>query len=76
VNDTDDFSAAWTRAQRAMPAGWRLDSLRCASTSLDVSQRSERWLANAHGPDGAVEQVEEADPVAALNSLVERVRRR
>jgi hypothetical protein len=76
VNATDDFSAAWTRAPRAKPAGWRRDSLQCASPGLDLRQRSERWLANAHGPDGAVEQVEEADPVAALNSLVEQVRRR
>lgn len=73
---TDRVGLAWARAQRDLPPDWRLDSLRCASTGLDIDQRSERWRAIGHGPGGATEEVEDADPVAALNSLVERVRRR
>lgn len=72
---SDRFTLAWAAVQNAMPAGWRLDSVRCASTGLDAAQRSDRWRAIADGPGAAIEEVEAADPVAALTLLIEHVRR-
>lgn len=66
---TDDLSEAWTAAQLRFPAGWTLDGLRCASTSLLPDDRSNDWIAVAVGPDGAERMFRAADPKAALAGL-------
>lgn len=53
-----------------MPAGWTLDSLRCASTGLAVGQRSDDWVALAVGLAGEQHEHRASDPVAALDGLV------
>ena len=60
---------AWVETEAAMPLGWHLDSLRCASTGLLPSQRSDLWVAVAVGPDGEELKAEGEEPVAALNAL-------
>jgi len=61
---------AWQRTQAALPDGWQLDSLRCASEGVARHQRSEDWLAVAIGPD-AVEAVGRGtDPTAAMANLL------
>ena len=53
----------------ALPPGWRLDGLRCASTGLDADQRSDLWRAVAIGPAGEEIVAEAADPADALAKL-------
>ena len=60
---------AWVQTEAAMPLGWHLDSLRCASTGLAPEQRSDRWLAVAVGPAGEKLEAEGGEPVAALGAL-------
>jgi hypothetical protein len=60
---------AWIHAEAALPLGWHLDSLRCASTGLTPEQRSETWVAVAAGPGGEELNAEGQEPVAALNAL-------
>jgi len=60
---------AWVETDAAMPLGWHLDSLRCASTGLAPEQRSDRWLAVAIGPHGEKVEAEDGEPVAALEAL-------
>jgi hypothetical protein len=67
--DTPDIGAAWSRVQAALPEGWTIDSLRCASEGLAVDQRSDDWIAVAVGPDGQERRARAADPVAALDAL-------
>jgi len=55
--------------QAAMPLGWHLDSLRCASTGLAAEQRSDGWVAVAVGPAGEKLEAEGGEPVAALGAL-------
>jgi hypothetical protein len=73
--DTDmpDIGAAWSRVQDALPEGWSIDSLRCASDGLAVAQRSDDWTAVAVGPDGEERRARSADPVAALHALPEAI---
>ena len=60
----------WQRTQAALPGGWQLDSLRCASEGSALHQRSDDWLAVAIGPD-AVEAIGRGiDPTAALADLL------
>jgi len=66
---SDDLTAAWHHAQARLPAGWNLDSLRCASTGLGAGQRSDDWIAVAVGPDGQERSHRAADPVTALSGL-------
>ena len=68
--DTDDLTNAWRRVQVALPDGWQLDSLRCASEGLAVEQRSDDWIAVAVGPDGQERHVRASDPFAALDGLL------
>jgi hypothetical protein len=68
--DTNDLNVAWNRVQSALPEGWALDGLRCASTGLTEEERSDEWIAAAVGPDGAERRSRAADPVAALEGLV------
>ena len=69
MDDTPDLSAIWQEAAAWLPDGWQLDSLRCASESLDPTERSTDWFAVAIGPDGAemsVRGVTADDAVAGL----------
>jgi hypothetical protein len=68
--DPDAFAGAWRRTQEALPSGWQLDGLRCASDGLAPDQRSDDWVAVALGPDGAERHVRASDPFAALEGLV------
>ncbi|HEU5326355.1 MAG TPA: hypothetical protein VFV59_10775 [Candidatus Limnocylindria bacterium] len=64
---------AWNRAAAALPAGWRLEGLRCTSTGLDPSQRGDGWLAEACGPGDECIKVGARDPLDALVTLAERL---
>jgi hypothetical protein len=68
--DTPDLGEAWARTQAALPDGWTVDNLRCASTGLTPEERSDDWIAIALGPDGEERASRAADPVAALEGLV------
>jgi hypothetical protein len=59
-----DLTSAWRRTEEALPEGWRLDSLRCASEGLDEAGRSNDWLAVAIGPHGHEESHELGTPRA------------
>ena len=69
-----DLASTWVEVQATLPAGWTLDSLRCASESLAPQDRSDDWIAAATGPDGAERQARAADPVAALWMLAGSLR--
>lgn len=68
--DADALGQAWRRAQEALPAGWQLEGLRCASDGLAPDQRSDDWLAVALGPGGVERRVRAPDPFEALDELV------
>lgn len=66
---TEPIAEHYRRTAAALPAGWRLDGLRCASTGLDAALRSERWIAEACGPLGECLRLEAATPEGALLRL-------
>ena len=68
--DIPDLTAAWTAAQSHLPDGWRVETLRCASTSLRPEDRSDDWIAVALGPDGEERTARAGEPAAALFALV------
>lgn len=68
-DEPDQLTVAWHDAQANLPAGWVLDSLRCASTGLEPSQRSEDWIAVATGPAGEQREFQASDPLGALAGL-------
>lgn len=68
--DAEALGEAWRRAQEALPTGWQLDGLRCASDGLAPDQRSDDWIAVALGPDGEERRMRASDPFAALDGLV------
>ena len=59
----------WRLTQAALPAGWQLDSLRCASEGRAPQQRSDDWIAVAVGPEGQERSYRAADAVTALSGL-------
>ena len=63
------LNRAWISASAALPLGWRLEGLTCASTGLAPEQRSDRWRAWATAPDGGKVESEGDGPIAALNAL-------
>lgn len=67
---TPDIGTAWARVQAALPEGWSIDSLRCASEGLTPEQRSDDWIAVAIGPGGDERRARAADPLAALERLI------
>ena len=69
-----DLGAASREAEALLPAGWRLDGLRCASTGLRLEDRSEDWIAVAVAAAGTEVQHRAASPEAALRGLPARVR--
>ena len=70
---TESIAEHYRRTAEALPAGWRLDGLRCASTGLAVALRSERWIAEACGPLGECLRLEAATPEDALHRLAAAV---
>ena len=74
TDDLPDLTEAWNRAASALPDGWHLDSLRCASTGLEAAQRSDDWIAVAIGPAGEERSFRANDPVAALQGISETTR--
>ena len=66
---SEQLTRAWNDAQARLPAGWTLDSLRCASTGLGTDQRSADWIAVAVGPGAEQREHRAADPLAALSGL-------
>ena len=75
MEDTPDLSTIWQEAASWLPDGWQLDSLRCASDSLDPAERSTDWFAVAIGPDGAEVSIRGATADDAVSRLRERLRR-
>ena len=67
--ETDALAEAWRRTQAALPSGWTLEGLRCASDGLAPDQRSDDWIALAIGPGGVERQARAADPITALDAL-------
>jgi hypothetical protein len=65
-----DIGEAWARTQAALPDGWTVDSLRCASTGLSPDERSDDWIAIARGPDEEERASRARDPFAALEGLI------
>jgi hypothetical protein len=52
IGGVEDLTRAWREAEGQLPNGWRLDGLRCASTSLRPEDRSGDWIAVAVNADG------------------------
>jgi hypothetical protein len=71
-----DIAPIWREVQAAMPAGWSLDSLRCASTGLDAEHRSDDWIAVGVTPDGAEVRSSATTPAEALRALLARATKR
>jgi hypothetical protein len=69
MTEADDLLAAWRATDAALPAGWHLDALRCASTGLDPASRCDDWVAAAAGPGGARLQRRSASAAQALAEL-------
>jgi hypothetical protein len=63
------LSKAWMEASAALPIGWRLDGITCASRGLAPDLRSERWLARAIGPKSEALAAEGQGAIAALGAL-------
>jgi hypothetical protein len=69
------MSRAWMDASAALPIGWRLDGITCASTGLTPDLRSERWLARAIGPKGEAMAAEGEGAISALGALARKLER-
>lgn len=64
-----DLARVWAEVEERLPPGWRLDGLRCASTSLAPEDRSEEWVAVAIGPADETRRFRAANPDDALRGL-------
>jgi hypothetical protein len=69
-----DIADRYRETLRALPTGWRLKGLRCASTGLKPELRSERWMAEACGPNGRCVRLENESPHHALGTLAAQLR--
>jgi hypothetical protein len=69
-NEVNELTEIWRQTEASLPAGWTLDSLRCASEGLGPEQRSVDWIAIAVGPSGEELRARAADPIAALLRLI------
>lgn len=69
MDEADGVSRAWAAAQAALPEGWTLDALRCASPTLGPLGRSDDWVAVAVGPFGKERSHRATDAIAALEGL-------
>jgi hypothetical protein len=72
--ETPDLTSAWNAAEAALPAGWRLDGLRCDSRGLTPELRSDDWRAVAISTDGRERSASAPDPADALEALVASLR--
>jgi hypothetical protein len=68
------MSKAWVEAEAALPLGWRLEGVTCASTGLLPEQRSDRWRAMAAGPNGETAEGEDDHAIGALHALARELR--
>ncbi len=75
MSQADEITAVWASVQSALPEGWALDSLRCASTGLALPNRSADWVAVATGPGGETREARAGDPVRALTRVAGDLRR-
>ena len=66
------LTRAWHGVETVLPAGWRLDSIRCASSGLDPEKRSSDWVVMACGPGEACAEENGRDPEQALAALFRR----
>lgn len=73
ADDTEALVRAWRAASERLPAGWRLDGMRCTSTGLAPGERGERWRAVAARADGSMIEAVADDPLEALDELVRQV---
>lgn len=64
----------WREANAALPPDWTLKGLRCASTGLTPRDRCDGWVAEACGPNGGCELVEDPSAFVALSTLTQRLR--
>jgi hypothetical protein len=64
----------YRRAEDALPVGWRLNGLQCASTGLAVDLRSQRWVAEACGPNEECVRLDRQTPEDALLALTVHLR--
>ena len=71
---SDDLVEIWSAAQAQLPSGWKLDSLRCASESLRLEDRSDDWIAVAIGFNAKESTCRAPNPTSALDGLVAVVR--
>jgi hypothetical protein len=75
----DSYSDTLTRSYAAvageLPPDWTL-SLRCASRTLAVMDRSPEWIAVAESPTGSNIQATGSDPERALAALHHELSRR
>jgi hypothetical protein len=70
-SESEALSVTWKRTQARLPAGWALESLRCASSGLNLQDRSDDWIAVAVTQDGGERRYRAHDPVAALDGLAD-----
>ena len=63
------LNRAWIAASAALPIGWRLEGVTCASTGLAPEQRSDRWRATAASPAGETVTGEAGSAAGALQAL-------
>jgi len=68
-----DLTTVWHEADAALPDGWHLDSLRCASASLRPDDRSDDWIAVAVDTLGAEQMARAATPELAIRELVDQI---
>jgi hypothetical protein len=64
----------WREANAALPPGWTLQGLRCASIGLTPRERCDGWVAEACGPNGGCERFQDESPLLALSALTRRLR--
>jgi hypothetical protein len=76
IDPVPGLTEAWTQASAALPLGWWLEGLRCASTGLAPHLRDDRWRAIACGPNDECLEAEGVGPIEALNNVAVKLRER
>jgi hypothetical protein len=61
-------------ADAAKPPDWELMGLRCMSSGMAPASRSDRWLAEACGPQDGCVKVESHSAEDALQQLTSQLR--
>jgi hypothetical protein len=70
MTESERLTEAWMDTEAHLPEGWTLGGLRCASTGLDLTERSDDWIAVAVGPGQEERRARAGDPIEALGALV------